>query len=227
MKIFSSFYFTTCFLCFFITGCDAYMGTTTSVTKLLSPLSESTANLSVEVSSCTDYEDSRKPSSSLLEVQNEIPNIFHGAQYVQCYRKKFESFADFKIPVGIGQVEDVSNLKDIKHDINILSDKYSLLVVQTSDDLAKRIQKLLKQKSEKLNLNILLKIKNDLDKDINVTYYGMYMQDSEQEGTPITVANGIFNKNTSLVLKLSDVSTSYLYSAKRISNWVQIIQFRE
>ncbi len=58
-------------------------------------------NIDIEVSSCNDYEDSRKESKNLIELKQKVPTIFKNAEYVECYRKKFDSYAHFTIPVAV------------------------------------------------------------------------------------------------------------------------------
>lgn len=44
-------------------------------------------DINFEVSSCNDFEDSRKESKS-DRIKNKVPEIFRDAEYVECYKQK-------------------------------------------------------------------------------------------------------------------------------------------
>lgn len=83
-----------------LVGCKATVETEVGLKDILESKTKTIdGNLYVEVTGCNSYEDSRKPSDSVIEAQQTIPRIFEDAEYIECFSKQFDSFAHFNIPV--------------------------------------------------------------------------------------------------------------------------------
>ncbi|MGI3172534.1 DUF7424 family protein [Aeromonas sp. 80P] len=102
---------------FIIFGCKTQLMADINISDLNNTnLQESTASLLVEVASCNSYEDSRTPSSSVVEAQKTVPQLIEGAEYQECFTQRMESYAQFSIPIKIGKfkAEDDFKTKGIK-----------------------------------------------------------------------------------------------------------------
>ncbi len=55
----------------------------------------------VEVPTCKDYEDTRNESKSLIDLKEKVAAHFPIAKYSQCFSKKMNSFAEYKLPFSI------------------------------------------------------------------------------------------------------------------------------
>lgn len=188
-----------------LSACKTEIEKEVSLNVLLNdPVKVETGILNVEISSCSSHEDSRKPSDALIKVQQKIPNVFSQAVYKECYKKKFNSFASFEIPIAVGKLGDNPKLE---HDINIYSYKNRYLNVRTSEKLAKNIREFVKKEYvSNLQLSLLLNVKNDTDKDLDVTFVSAYVKDS-----PVDLFNKTFKKGESINLKLSNSSADMLW----------------
>jgi len=105
-----------------ITGCKATVETEVSLTDIQQSESKLiNGDLYVEVAACNSYEDSRKPSDSLVRAKQNVPSIFNGAEFVECFSKEFDSFAHFSIPIALDKDEDGKMASD-SH-INLISNR--------------------------------------------------------------------------------------------------------
>lgn len=173
-------------------------------TILNEPIKTEIAILNVEIPSCSSHEDSRKPSDNLLKIQAKIPTVFANAQYKECFTKKFNSFASFEIPIGLGVVDDNTKLEQ---DINIYSYKNRQLNIKTSDKLAKNIRDFIKTEYiSNLEFSILLNVKNDTDKEQRFMLFSSYINDA-----PTAITGIKMNKGESFNIKLSNASADSLW----------------
>lgn len=162
------------------------------------------ADLNFEVASCSSSEDSRQESDELIKIKAKVPSIFHDAQYVECYRKSFDSFAHFKIPVSVG-----ARLKDapFKGDLYLYSDKNTIAGMGAKRELISRIKTAEADMPDKLNFNITVEVKKGSQPlPSTVTVLGAYVQ----KDTPALLGNVDFSKNDDLAFRLSDVSVDAL-----------------
>ncbi len=160
-----------------VTGCKTEVLLDTSFSNLTDqPLHTERANLELQVASCVDYEDSRNPSENLLQVQEAIPNVFHGAKYKTCYTKQMESFASFEIPIGVGNIDSELLLTN---DLNIVSDPQNRLIyAHASEGLFRRFHDYLQSNLvSDLNLKVKVNIENDVQDEINYTGFATFVGD--------------------------------------------------
>lgn len=93
-------------------GCKSHLTADVNVTDLTgNTIKNTTATLYAEVASCSSYEDSRNPSSSLIEAQQVIPSLFANAKFENCFQQKMESFAQFSIPLMVGSMTKDEDFK--------------------------------------------------------------------------------------------------------------------
>src|SRR5690606_31909791 len=76
--------------------------------------------LYLEVAGCHDFEDSRKPSSAVIEAQQKVPAIFADAQYEECFSKQMDSFARFTVPIALNKDNGIEPAAAEKY-INLVS----------------------------------------------------------------------------------------------------------
>lgn len=197
--------FTLTFCALSVVGCKTQVEKDVSLKSLLNdPIKTEIALLNVEVSSCGSSEDSRKPSESLLKMQNIIPSVFPQAKYKECFSKKFDSFASFEIPIGVGVVDDNTKLEN---DINIYRYNNRLLNVSTTKELTNNIKQALEKNHEsKLNLEILINLKNDTGEEQKFNAYSLYWN-----GSPVSVAYPILKNNETAQIILSNSSSDSLW----------------
>lgn len=95
-----------------VVGCKSHLTADVNVTDLTSnTIKNTTATLYAEVASCNSYEDSRNPSSALIEAKQVIPSLFANAQFENCFQQKMESFAQFSIPLMVGHMSKDEDFK--------------------------------------------------------------------------------------------------------------------
>lgn len=195
-----------------LVGCKTDIEKDVSLNKLLNePLSLEQASLSIEIPSCNDFNDSRQPSNSLITLQNKISVIFPESQFKDCYRNKFDSYALFDIPIGVGIVDKKFGNQSIP-DLSLINspEHKAPLIVYMSENLRNRLETTQKnQVLSKLDLSIILNIKNDLkDRDKNTYIVASYINDEPMsDGLNIKFHQ---NSGKTLKIKLSDVSTDQL-----------------
>lgn len=61
--------------------------------------------MAMEVTSCTER-GTDMPSDDIFKLQKQIPYVFKGAEYVECKKHRFKSYALFKLPANIDNVKD-------------------------------------------------------------------------------------------------------------------------
>lgn len=105
------------------------------------------SDLTINVTACGDYQDSRKESSSLIEAKQKIAEIFSNAEYVECYKEKFDSKALFKIPVVGG--------RQPAGDIQITNGNWGDgMIVLVSKELSNKMSNMKKSPVGKLDFDI-------------------------------------------------------------------------
>lgn len=149
-----------------IAGCKTTVETEVNLSDLLdSPTKQLAGNLLVEVPACQSHEDSRQPSEVLLEVQKVVPSVFSDAKYSECYRKGFDSFARFSIPIVLNKNPDQKLVSESQ--INLLSTDRELLKVAVPDSIRAKLAKAQKKSPVgNLDLKFVIGVKNDTGKDV-------------------------------------------------------------
>jgi|GEM_PF-645681 len=187
---------------FVLSGCDATIETQVSIKDILESKSKFIAgDLYVEVSSCHDYKDSRKPSESLLKTQNIIPTVFKDAKYIECFSKEFDSLAHFSIPIALDKTLDEKMVSN-EH-INVLSNDTTLLGIGIPQLLKSNIENAKSSGSGKLNLKVNFEMHNDTNTKFKFGVLASYVNNKPYVHNFLTIDSGETFKFT-----LSDVSVS-------------------
>ena len=184
-----------------IAGCKTTVETEVSLSDLLtSPTKQLAGNLLVEVPACQSHEDSRQPSKVLLDVQQAVPGIFSDAKYEECYRKGFNSFARFSLPIFLDKDRD-GKLASDSH-VNLVSNDEGLLSVSVPPQIKARIAAAQKRSPVgALDLKFTIKVKNDTGKDFPFSAIAVFIDQGPHVFSTLTSkAGGAF------VATLSDVS---------------------
>ncbi len=185
---------------FLLVGCNGTIESEVNVSDLLAGENKIIkSDLYVEIPSCTSYEDSRKPSKSLLEAQSNVPRVFEGAEFVESFSKEFKSYAHFSIPTYLSDGEKMSSTQ-----LNFIFTKDVYLAVSVPKQIMINLQKL-KEESFGLNdLNMKFKIilKNNTKSDFNFNLFSTFYDDK-----PIQFSSCKLSAGNTCVIRLSDVST--------------------
>lgn len=194
-------------LALLLAGCKVDIDTEIPIAKVLSDgLHETKSVLSVEVASCTSYEDSRKPSNTLLEAQKTVASLFTGSQYKECFTKKFKSFATFDLPIVYGSPANGVVKDDGK--IHILSTEGKHIYLDISPSLKKKINDIQDNKYSVATFNasdvsIYIKFINDQSNTISADIISAFAGN-----IPILfLPKYPIKKGDYLELRLSDVTT--------------------
>ena len=185
-----------------LAGCKTNISTEIKLSELEASTSRMLGGeLSVEVASCNNYEDSRKPSSSLLDAQEAIPTIFKDAKYIECYRQKMDSYARFELPVAL-DVDRDGKLYSSDH-VNFRSHDGALLTVAIPSQVKDRITAATKRKfgASSLAMNFQISVVNDTAQDLPFTAYSVFI-----DGAPFVANELSLPKSGRMTLHLSDVS---------------------
>lgn len=184
-----------------LVGCKAEVETKITFSEITSGVTKTTlGDIYVEITACGDHEDTRKASESLLQAKSKIPSIFEGAQYVECFNKKLDTFAHFKIPISI----DGNNNGKLESDnaITLLSEK-GIMYVAVPSVLAKRINEA-KNDPEGAGLtdiSIQININNDTKDGIIFKAFSSYI-----DGRPYVYTTLCAHPNDPFVVRISNVS---------------------
>jgi len=200
-----------------LTGCKATVSTEVSLKDIIEGESKAIAgDLHVEVAACNSYEDSRKPSSSIVKVQQTIPSIFADAEYIECFSKEFDSFAYFQVPFFLDKDKD-GKLASEKH-INIISNEDTLLWVGIPTLIKENMERVRSNSYgvNALDLNINIKVNNDTGKDFPFTVYAAFI-----DGQPYVLSNLTSKGDGAFIVTLSDVSVSHALDSgfSMVLNW--------
>lgn len=183
------------------TGCKMTADISVKASELFARIDQDMiGDLYVEVSSCSDYKDSRKPSKSILEIKETIPTVFEGARYVECFRKNFDSLAHFKIPVEFRK--NTMNLGE-SSTVNLVFNSSKDLMIGIPRSLRNRIREMEKKSHRSVELKFNVQVENDTDSDFKFRGIAAYFG-----GRPYTYHEALSISGNSFVITLSDVSVS-------------------
>lgn len=182
-------------------GCKTTVETEVNLSDLLSsPTKQLAGNLLVEVPGCQSHEDSRQPSKILVDVQQAVPGIFSDAKYEECYRKGFESFARFSMPIFLDKDVD-GKLASPSH-VNLVSNGQGLLSVSVPESVKAKLASAQKKSPVgKLDLKFAIKVKNDTGKEFPFSALAVFVDQN-----PHVFSNLTSKPGGSFLVTLSDVS---------------------
>ncbi len=187
------------FTCFLLASCKIELSSIVKVSELLSNETKSVDGLiSVEILSCNNYEDSRQPSSELLEAQQKIKSVIPSAEYIQCYSKSMESYAEFKISMNVKPNFELSS-----NEITILNDGKGSLGLHIPNHIANQIKK---SSFGKNDVSIIFTIFNDTESSVKFNVVGAFV---DNEPYPL-FAEVLLDPQQKVNIKLSDVVKEYI-----------------
>lgn len=183
-----------------LAGCKTSVETQVAISELLDGQTKVIpGTLNVEVSSCKDFRDTTQPSSSLLDVQTATRSVFPDSQYVDCFRKEYDFFARFQVPVYLDKTLDG---KPASPDhINLVSNESVLLWVVIPEPVKKRMGFEKGKEGSSLDIDIKIKVVNDTGADFAFDAVSTFIDNSPAVYSSQTVA-----RDAAFVLRLSDVS---------------------
>lgn len=184
-----------------LAGCKTTVQTQVKLTELLQGEAKAIpSTLTIEVASCNDYQDSRKPSSSLLDVQKHIPAVFKDAEYVECFRQKMDSLAKFNVPVYLSKDEE--GIPASNDHLSLVSNKSILLAITVPEAMKTRLGQTRKEMmGMSLDMNVLVEVTNDTGTEFPLGAIATFIDDQ-----PVVYQNLNVPKDAKFTLRLSDVS---------------------
>lgn len=181
-----------------LSGCKVELAPTVNLSDINSDTAKTIqSKLIVEVTSCTDYKDSRNESSSLIEAKKGITDVFSDAKYVECYRENMDSKALFEIPITVGGKEFTGDIQLANADFG------GGLVIKMSPSLKTKIDKASKAGMSKIQSSVTVKLKNDTSSNVDIVAHSIYLNDK-----PVTISTYTLLAGKENTFKLSDVSVS-------------------
>ena len=195
-----------------LSGCKVDMSTSINTDDLLSNQHKLiSGNLSIEVPSCNDFEDSRKDSKTLADLKSKIPTVFTKAEFKECYKQKFNSFASFEIPIGVGSFREDNQLVDAEVYIFSTNDMYIGALMDKGT--VSRMDSLKKTMPANLDLELTLNIVKGKQPIPKTLLMGAYVTNANVNNVP-AIMNLLTIGPDGAKLKLSDVSNSLLTSGR-------------
>jgi len=184
-----------------LAGCKTTVETEVKVSDLLDATSKQIAgNLLVEVPACQSHEDSRQPSKILVDVQQAVPGIFSDAKYEECFRKGFDSYARFSMPIVLTK-GNIDKLASQSH-VNLVANELDLLSVSVPQAIKAKINSTQKKSPVgKLDLKFQIKVKNDTDKPVSFVAVAVFINEQ-----PVVYSDSTVKPGGSFIVTLSDVS---------------------
>lgn len=187
------------FCCFLLSACKVELSPTINLSDIYSETPKTIqSKLIAEVSSCTDYQDSRNESSSLIQLKEKITNIFAEAKYLECYSEKMNSKAVFEVPITVGG-------KKGDGDFQIRNAEFGGMIVQISKDLINKFNKANQSIPNKLNPSINITLNNDLNNSKKIVAYAVYLDQMAMPVVQYMLTPGYHT------FTLSDVSVSSVF----------------
>lgn len=193
---------------FLFGGCEATIVSSVKASSLLAlEASVVKSQLLIEVTSCSSYEDSRKPSSSVIKAKQVIPEIFQGVEYKDCFSKEMTSYANFMLPIQVGTDKPSSS------QISILSNKENLLYVTMPSYIKQKIKEVENREMSSISkMSINLRLQNDMKKKFSFKVLSSYVR-----GVPYIDRGYTLDDGKSIELLLSNTSADEaLYYNKSI-----------
>ncbi|NYA27892.1 DUF7424 family protein [Haemophilus haemolyticus] len=201
-----------------LAGCKVDMTSSVGLAELQKDdISTINTELSVEVINCNDFEDSRRESKELSELKVNVPKVFRNAEFVECYKKKMESFAIFKVPVTVGKQ------KPSDFDIHFGSGQNSLFFIAASQQFRDKLAHFQKRNLTKLDMKINTTVVNNTQQSFKFKLDNIYLN-----GKPEMNSRFVYevNPGEKIPLQLSNVATDGLLRTEQHYGGV-IVMYRE
>lgn len=177
-------------------GCKATVSTDVNYSQLFAPAAYVDSRLTIEIPSCTDRETGFD-SSSLLEVKNRVPAVFPNAQYLGCRRVKFDTFAEFLVPVRVGKADAAC----AHTDICLFGNDSAHVYLSASEGFRQGFTRLSKGASATLEPVVQIRLSNDSGKPVQLGAISLFV-----DGKPFHYHVLTMSAGQGVNLQISDVA---------------------
>lgn len=185
-----------------LTGCKTEFAAEVPLSKLQDPaVKELPAAVRLEVLTCDNYEDSRKPSDALIKAQQMMPRVFPSAEFSECYNQGMDSWAEFDIALPIDRDNDPKAFAS-DDAFNLTTTKDLPLGVAVPPAVVQRLEeaKRADMMMSDLEYAITLKVINDTGEPFPTTVMSAWVDDQ-----PLTFNGMEVPAGESFSLRFSDV----------------------
>lgn len=159
--------------------------------------------LLAEVTACQDYKDSRKDSDSLTKAKEQIPQLFEGAEFKECYRENMNSWAVFRIDIALFRGEPSGDRVAVyRTDDDLLGFYFPAVLDLKMKEMAAR-------QFVKLKPSFAVKYVNDSDQDLKLVADNVYLE-SGDDLVPQLDAPLVIQAGEEVTLVSSDILIDYL-----------------
>lgn len=190
-----------------LVGCKADITANVALSELQGPSTYLDSVLSVEIPSCTEY-DSDFESSSLLKLKSRIPVIFPKATFLGCKSSGFDTFANFSVPIRIGQISDKCSGYDIC--LGSSESQPSVIFAAVGPDFLSGYKKLERSES-KIEPSVIIGFTNDSAKTQELFAISLYADNEPMQFASIYVQSKRYSE-----LKLSNVAVDAALRSKHV-----------
>ncbi|MEX1216784.1 hypothetical protein [Saccharospirillum sp.] len=188
------------------------MSTQVKLSQLLDDETHSQkADLLLEIPACSSYEDSREPSSSLIEAEEMVPDVFADAVLIDCFSKEFDSYAHFEIPIHI--VVAGKQTEAQSRNLQIIKDERRLLGINLPDGTQDRMNRVRDRTmgATSMDLTVIIKVENDMESDWTFTALSTYIDD-----TPAMLGQYTVKIDSTMSVRPSDVTIDLALSGEAV-----------
>lgn len=187
----------------FLTACQTDLEIALPLSDLNSPEGQNlNATLLIGVPSCVSYEDSRQPSSALEDAMEVVPQVFTGAEYSDCFRQNFDSYAEFTLPVALSDSLDPDDSM-----IQIVHNEGVELGITVPSRMISEMRRVERESfgMTSFDLGMTIELINDLDSVFSRGVVSSYV-----DKAPVPFGTFHLAPGESLSIRLSDVSIDQL-----------------
>lgn len=187
-----------------LAGCKVDINTEANYADIQSPEHKLvTGDVYFEVSSCNDFDDSRKESDSLIKLKKAVPEVFKNANYKECFKQRMDSYAHYQIPIGVGAFSD--DAKRVDAEIYIYSNDSVLIGVSMDESLIAKIKSKEKESTSNFKFGVNLKVNGD-NKPVTAYVVSAYAAEGSDEMFPAAIAKYTWDGKQPTTFRLSNVS---------------------
>lgn len=184
-----------------LAGCKTEFSAKVPMSQLQDPaVTEIPATVRLEVMTCDHYEDSRKPSDSLVKAQEMMPRIFPSAEFQECYSQGMDSWAAFDLALPIDRDGDAEQFASEDAFNLTTTDSLPLGVAVPPAVLSRLDEAQSAAMMGDLEYGITLNVMNDTGTPLPVTVLSAWVEDQPVTLQPMEVPAG-----ESFSLRFSDV----------------------
>lgn len=190
-----------------ISGCKTTVSTPVLYSDFFAPAAYIDSRLRIEIASCKDS-DSGFDSSALLEVKNRVPAVFPKARFLACRQIQFDSFAEFSIPIRVGDTMEPCGNSDLC--IFPEPAAKNRVAAVASKEFSTGYARLQASMQLSMDTVIELNVTNDSGSDVPLGIVSMRINDYPYHFRDFTLGKG-----QSVTMVLSDVCTEAIVSGDK------------